>query len=309
LIFPPQWSPFQPFLSTPSLKAYLQGRGFHVRQSDWNVGFYSHFISAERKKFAIQRLDNYVCGLGPDYDAYRNRAILALGILSDYDAKKRCCDRLRSKDCVDNVEEFYASVTAFKRLLYAFSVAEPVVEVALSSLSTSNILSDLALIDDFCTNDEINRFLPYFRKKTLEVEHKPRYFGLSVIGTEVLVSLTLSRLLKSLFPDVPVLIGGSVLSRLVDKGDIIKHFFRGYFDAVVRYEGEEPLAQFLASQNPLSERTPNLCFLETDQLVRTGLVPQLPMTAIPTPDFDDLALDEYYSPEVVLPLLTTRGCY
>jgi hypothetical protein len=33
------------------------------------------------------------------------------------------------------------------------------------------------------------------------------------------------------------------------------------------------------------------------------------MADVPTPDFDDLDLGRYFSPQIVLPLLTTRGCY
>jgi len=310
LIFPPQWSPFQPFLSTPALKAYLQNKGFSVRQSDWNVDFYHYFISPDRKANAINRLVNYVTNLSPEHEVYRNQAILALGILSDYDNKWKKADALRQRFCLESIEKFYASVTTFKRLLHAFSIAEPIVEVGTSSLSTGNITSDAAQIDDFCSNEENNPFLPFFHQKIAEIGNPPRYFGLSVIGAEqILASLTLAKLLKAAFPDVPVIIGGSVFSRLAEKPEIIGNLFRTYFDIILRYEGEEPLAQLLYANDPLAERTPNLCFLKGSEVIKTDLAPQLPMSELPTPDFDDLDLDAYYSPEIVLPLLTTRGCY
>jgi len=40
LLFPPQWSPFQPALSLPSLTAWLRRDGFSVHALDANIDFY-----------------------------------------------------------------------------------------------------------------------------------------------------------------------------------------------------------------------------------------------------------------------------
>lgn len=310
LIFPPQWSPFQPFLSTPSLKAYLEEKGLRVTQSDWNVEFYEYFIDRKRVPRAVERLQRYTENLPKEFENYRSQAYLALGILKDFPEKRRLAEQLRSRDCIASVEGFHESVTAFKRLLHAFSVAEPVVEVGTSSLATSNVMASMASIDDFCRNEETNPFLPFFKTKVAGISDAPRYFGISIIGTEqVLPSLTLGACLKARFPEVPILIGGSVFSRLVDRTDSILHLFGRYFDIVVRYEGERPLEQFLSSSNPLADRTPGIAFAENGKIELTDLAAQLPMEAIPTPDFAGLDLTKYFTPEVVLPILSTRGCY
>lgn len=311
LIFPPQWSPFQPFLSTPSLKAYLQLKGFTVRQSDWNIEFYHYFIDRGRLPRAFERLERYVHRLPDKHDAYRNQALFALAILSDFKAKRKLAERLRSADCCTTVEGFHESVTAFKRLLHAFSVAEPIVDVGTSSLSTGRVMESTGSIDQFCHNEEDNPFLPFFRAKVATIENTPRYFGISVIGTEqILPSLTLGACLKARFPGVPILVGGSVFSRLVDRTQTIRHFFDRYFDVIVRYEGEIPLERFLESPHPLVERTPGIAFAQGDEnIILTDLATQLGMEEIPTPDFSNLDLKRYFTPEIVLPILSTRGCY
>jgi anaerobic magnesium-protoporphyrin IX monomethyl ester cyclase len=310
VIFPPQWSPFQPFLSTPSLKAYLQTKGFHVRQSDWNVDFYEFFFDKSRLGGAVDRLEKYIRELPAKYENYRNQAYLALGILSDFHRKRELVDRLRSKACVENVDDFHASVMAFKQLLRAFSTAEPVIELGTSSLSTGTVTSSMKGIDEFCESDEDNPFLPFFKQKVAAISEAPRYFGISIIGMEqTLPSLTLSRCLKKRFPGTPILIGGSVFSRMVDRTESILHLFDRYFDIVVRYEGEKPLEQLLSSSNPKAERTSSLAFVENGAIIKTELANQLTMDEIPTPDFDGLELKKYFTPEVVLPILSTRGCY
>ena len=297
LIFPPQWSPFQPFLSTPALKAYLEKNGYSVSQSDWNVDFYDYFISPQRLQKAIFRLQTYAHTLTDEHDNYRNQVLVSLGILSDYQRKHQLVSQLKTEDCLSSVEDFHQCVTAFKRLLHAFSVAEPVVEVGTSSLQTGKTLESIASVDRFCSDAELNPFHDFMADKVARIGEKPRYFGLSVIGTEqVLAALTLSKALKRRFPDVPVLVGGSVFSRLVDKGEAIKHMFDQYFDYVIRYEGERPMDEFLGSSDPRRDLTGNLCFADGDTIVKTPLVAQLGMPDIPAPNFHGLDLSNYYTP-------------
>lgn len=310
LIFPPQWSPFQPFLSTPSLKAYLETKGFEVEQSDWNVDFYEYFISRDRLPQALDRLQRYVSELPEENETYRNHAYLALGVLSDFPSKRGLAEGLRAPAGLASIDIFHESVTAFKRLLYAFSVAEPIVEVGTSSLMTGKVMQSMAHIDRFCADPDDNPFLPFFKGKVDALTEAPRYFGISVIGTEqVLPSLTLGALLKQRFPGTPIIVGGSVFSRLVDRTDAIRHLFERYFDLVIRYEGERPLERLLASRDPIAEQTPGLVYASGDRIVATDLLDQLGMDDIPTPDFDGLELSRYFTPQIVLPLLSTRGCY
>src|SRR5260221_5144930 len=108
------------------------------------------------------------------------------------------------------------AVNAFYRLLDAFSVAEPVVEVGSSSFSAARVLDNLKALDAFSENRQDNPFIEFFEEK-LSSFRQARFVGLSIIGTEqVIPGLTLGRLIKLRFPEIPVVIGGSVFSRLVD---------------------------------------------------------------------------------------------
>lgn len=308
-IFPPQWSPFQPFLSTPSLKAYLESKGFRVFQSDWNVAFYRYFIGNKRLAQAKRRLEHYVSVLTDEYSAYRARAICALANLQNYGLLEHKVDKLRHSITGRSVPEFKESVEALYALLDAFSAAEPVVDVGTSSLSHPGVLTTFECLDRFVHNREENPFIDFFESQ-IEEQTAPRYFGLSIIGGEQIVpGLTLCRILKDKFPDVPIVIGGSVFSRLVEKDQLLEKLFGSYFDYICRYEGEKPMAAFLSSNDPKRDRTPNIAFLSNDRLTLTPLCEPLCMEAVPTPDFSDLGLAEYLAPEIVLPLLTTRGCY
>jgi hypothetical protein len=130
LIFPPQWSPFQPFLSTPSLKAYLQSQGHRVRQDDWNVVFYRWFLSPERLPRARARLLRYAQSLSEADTVYRAKCLLAMAVLDDHARLHALVETLRGGNAADELGEFKEAVDALRALLSAFSVAEPVIEVA-----------------------------------------------------------------------------------------------------------------------------------------------------------------------------------
>ncbi len=85
LIFPPQWSPFQPSLGTPSLRAYLVERGYRIRQSDWNMGFYRFFIDQARVEPARRRLERMLTlNSTPDKIDMRLRPITAFATLAEH---------------------------------------------------------------------------------------------------------------------------------------------------------------------------------------------------------------------------------
>ncbi len=310
LFFPPQWSPFQPFLSTPSLKAYLEPLGFRIDQSDLNVGFYEYFIGADRLDQARRRLRNYIEHLPDASEHYRAKCILALADLEEYDALSRKVSDLRDLATLKSIELFYDRIKAFERLLQAFSAAEPVVDIGHSSFEALDTLDSVESIASFVEDSRANPFRGYFERVVQEFSIVPRYFGISIIGSEqILAGLTLGHVLKHHFPEIPVIVGGSVFSRLVEKTSVSRFLLGTYFDYVSRYEGERPLAIFLASDNPRDGKTPNLAYLQGDQVVLTDLMTPIDVDEAPTPNFSGLPLRSYFAPSLVLPLLSTRGCY
>ncbi len=310
LIFPPQWSPFQPFLSTPSLKAHLERKGYDVIRDDWNLGFYHHFISRERLSNASARLTRYASQLGDDHADYRNDAVYALSTLNRYDSLLKDAYDVRDVQNREDIVRCQRGVYAFYELTSAFSTAEPAVVVSPSSLQISAAVNTFEELEQFTSDPVCNPFIDYFQGCVAQMVEAPRYFGISIIGTEqILAGLTLGRILKDRFPNVPVIIGGSVFSRLVEKDSVpLERLFGRYFDLICRYEGETPLEILLAEDTPL-EQVPNMAYLRDGHVVMNDLCNPLDMKDIPTPDFGDLPLDSYLSPGLVLPILATRGCY
>ena len=57
LIFPAQWYPTQPYLSTPYLCSYLKEKGWDVSQRDFNIESYDHFLSPTLLEKAVTKME------------------------------------------------------------------------------------------------------------------------------------------------------------------------------------------------------------------------------------------------------------
>jgi hypothetical protein len=170
-------------------------------------------------------------------------------------------------------------------------------------------------IEKFINNppDIINYFVELEVSKIL-ANHKALSVGISCVGQEQLVfSLLIGKRIKEL-SDLPVIIGGTVLPRIFRRGTLPEEWFKKYFDIVVVNEGEKPLEGIL---NYLNGRKKCLSEIEgiifydssSNKVVSTKPAAPLSPNEIPIPNFDEMPLSKYFSSEITLPLLASRGCY
>lgn len=135
---------------------------------------------------------------------------------------------------------------------------------------------------------------------------EPDLVGFSMIFNQQLaVGALLGRLLRQRYGK-KVVFGGSCFA------DTAEHFLKWYpesADVIVAGEGEEALKQILTDSDA-PERVPGAVFFGDDGSVRKvdkAFPKQIDYYGIP--DFSDLDLARYFSPEPVVPLLLSRGCY
>jgi len=56
LIFPPQWDPFIPYLSLPHLKAYMESKGYEVKQRDLNIESYHLLLEKDILRHSLEKV-------------------------------------------------------------------------------------------------------------------------------------------------------------------------------------------------------------------------------------------------------------
>ncbi|MGC2164697.1 MAG: radical SAM protein [Gallionella sp.] len=134
---------------------------------------------------------------------------------------------------------------------------------------------------------------------------KPDCVGVSMIFAEQLpVGAALGRQLRQQ-AKLKVFMGGSCLIEGAE------HFMKWYpqaADAIVAGDGEEPLRQLL-NNDCIPKGIAGAVYWEAGKLVKEPPIFLKDVDQFGIPDFDGLELNSYFSPEPIIPLLLSRGCY
>lgn len=325
LVFPPDWFPSEPYLSLPTLAAFLRKAGRQVVQKDVNLEMYDWYFSSgflqhvlEKVPFQLDRLKK----LSKDRVLTNEEAGLQQAlykctvahIAETTEKVESAKDIVRSKDFynVDKLEwamKVFREATATISLVYAPArICMPPMETDLTyKVFMSREL--LEAVEDVQVNvyrDVFNHIL----KPAIEAE-RPDVIGISIVLRQQLFSsMTFCSMIKGLFPDIHITIGGNTVTRLRDVLPQTPNLF-SLFDSVIMYEGETALLKLMEAIETGRDLStvPNLLYKDTTGIHTSAVTSAENMSELPPPDFDGLPLEKYFVPDRVLPYLATRGCY
>jgi anaerobic magnesium-protoporphyrin IX monomethyl ester cyclase len=154
--------------------------------------------------------------------------------------------------------------------------------------------------------ERTQKFPPILRDCVKEIlALKPDCVGVSMIFAEQLpVGAALGRFLRQQ-AKLKVFMGGSCL---IDGAIPFMKWYPEAADVIIAGDGEEPLRQLLSNDcNP--KGIAGAVYWESGQVVKEPPVFLKDVDQFGIPDFGGLDLDGYFSPEPVIPLLLSRGCY
>jgi radical SAM superfamily enzyme YgiQ (UPF0313 family) len=111
-------------------------------------------------------------------------------------------------------------------------------------------------------------------------------------------------------PQTFIILGGPQITKFANDFTRYPALFQ-FTDALVVCEGERPLGALLASLEGGGDfsKIPNLVYRQRGRITRSALLENEPMNSLPTPDFSGLPLKGYLLKEMMLPIMTSRGCY
>jgi radical SAM superfamily enzyme YgiQ (UPF0313 family) len=325
LVFPPQGHFTQPYLSLPSLTAYLRANGYpDVWQLDENIAAYDHFLSHERLERSLERiqagvrlaelerLPELVFSQMEEYQRLSEIALTGAEVARSIDEAKRV---LRSKTDFYDYERYLWAGRTVEQGLRLFSQ-----EFAPTRLTAHGFVMRYRVerskeIVAALSDEEENPYIEFFRAHTLPRLRAidPDLVGLSItFPSQAIPALTLARLVKQWKPSVHITVGGGLMAYVADKLSKRAELWT-LIDSIVLLEGERPLlhlCEVVEGRRKLADVS-NLIYRDaaSGQVVKTPQLDPLDIKALPTPDFDGLPLERYFSPELVLPLAATRGCY
>jgi len=322
LVFPAQWYPTQPYLSTPYLCAYLREKSWDVTQRDFNIESYDHFLSPTLLENILSKIEGRLTALKEKKSfSFKEKSLMDVLATSVKFAPTIISGVNDAKQVMRTPERFFDFNT--------YKQADMVIKSALKLVSDAYSPSILTLstfesgtraeestqrATEFARNNDINPFIDLYEKVLLPSESWEDYnlVGISIVGiSQILPGLTLARLLKGKYPHLYITLGGPIFS--VNSKQLMGHpeFFQEFCDSIVTFEGEEPLHRLLTTLKNGStlKSVPNLIFYEDEKIEFNEERVELRFEEMPPPTFDGLPLDLYLSPYPILPVLQSRGCY
>jgi len=325
LVFPPDWYPSEPYLSLPTLTAFLRGAGHEVVQKDVNLEMYDWYFSGDflRKvlKKVPQQLDR-LKRLSRDRELTEAEVELQLALcectrsrMGDLIEKaERAKDIVKTPDFYDGEKlewamQVFREVPATISLVYAPArVCMPPMETDLSYkvFMSSEVLQAVEDTQVNVYRDVFDHIL-----KPAILAEQPDVIGISIVLQQQLFStMTFCALIKEQFPHIHITIGGNTVTRLRDVLPKSPNLF-ALFDTAVMFEGETAflrLVEAIGSDQDFS-KIPNLMYRDETGIHMSTVTAAENMHALPPPDFDGLPMEKYFSPVPILPYLATRGCY
>lgn len=192
LIFPPQFEPFQPYLSLPYLKGFLVGNNIECDCFDANIDFYWWLFNDQRSCINTNtECNTYLV-------EYIDAAINVI---------------LRE---LDNTERYRWAINVIERYLSAISPNG--VTISLTSLTIGNKYSSADLFDYINTDKNIfKKYFNYAKRNILSENDCITYlFSLAVID-QLGASLSIAQEIKANVPNAKIIFGGPFVSRSCNK--------------------------------------------------------------------------------------------
>lgn len=308
LIFPPQWSPFQPALALPSLSSWLKRAGYSVRSVDLNVLFYDWLISDEGAEILSTLADRS--------DLTETEKLAFSTVFSNAGDFRRALQDWKSSNfrgTADHLSQHYLAIRSMETYLHAVSTLSGQFELSLYGFDLVDGQPAQRKLEELIVSPPpvIAQFVDHFICHAICGE-EAKLIGISCIGQQQLYfTLYLGAVLKARL-DVPVMVGGTIIPRISERGELPAEWFGKYFDIVVQNEGEIPAERLLSNAmacRPLTLDVPSIIYCDNGIVSTSSPAPPLAPARVPIPDFDDMPLDKYFSAEVALPVLSSRGCY
>lgn len=299
-ITPPYWDMYAPFSAVPCLKAWLKKNGYRTAQLDMGI------ICI---RYAMQKSGKPVM----DYllsEAYYNAVIKKYrnNKYHSYQSYYEEMDFLReSRWDIDQIKAEYKSFSYEKKCVadefYERIYSRDAADIRFDTCVSIDGAVQKADLTSLYASFEDARVSRFFRKL-------PGVIGISITSaSQFIPGCAIARLIHEIKPETKVIFGGSCADIFVNSDYKNKTDIYRYFDYVIVGEGETAILKLLESmQGGDVEDIPNLAYAEDGKL-KIKNVQIEDVHELPPPDYDDLDLSLYLSPEIILPYQSSRGCH
>jgi len=336
LVFPPQWTPISPHFAICTLMGQLKKAGYSASFMDLNVEFYNKVLSKNYLEFIQDKIKKDYLDLfttirkfyakekkEKKYSLEDSCKLYKFKKLKDFMSQDNKFYNMLpmliefATGVVKNEERFYNPQHLINAMNYIdmaldmISMAYAPMNIGFDSCHNPFLKLDFETIKHFVFDRETNLFWDFFKNKIPEIKAQNYSFiAISLNSSSQLVAgLTLTYLLKK-YTKAHINIGGNFFGRI--KESLLKRpEFSMFCDSISIEEGEGPIlemAKFVNGEIPIS-KVPNLVWFKNKKVFLNEKMEPVRLNCMANLNLDDFNLSDYFTPKIVLPYQTSRGCY
>ena len=292
--------PVSPYLSTPLLVGQLVANGYDNSSClDLNVLFFNSILNS---KYLSQLISEK--NLTEEFQKYLNSNKQKIEqLIKEID---NAVFTYKSDDFYDPKKFF----RAMKVLSFAFEVISKRYgfDLSFSDFKVKGFDYSFESIIEFMDKFEI--FTDFFTNEIKKIQNAD-LIGISICyPSQILPALTLAKIAKS-HSNAKVAIGGNLITRNQDMFIKNPGFFDIFTDFILTGEGEKSiltLVNSLAKNKPLDE-VPGIIYKEKSKIVKNNIEKIKSLSDIAIPNYSGMDFKNYYTPETILPVQLSKGCY
>lgn len=290
LIFPPLMSPSCVPAGIAYLKSYIDtyAGGVNVNLIDLNLSLTNRLLDGHPGSL----ID--ICGKAGISCRRRNNGCRFKNKLSPQET-----DIFNKAKCIIKDKRLFLDKVIFEKyVIDCYDYLEEVntcIARILKSCVEKSLPADEAAAEHIL-NEELAKI-----KSTL-----PEVAGFSILlEGQIVYALALAKIVKRKL-GIPVVLGGPALFKY-DLKEFMAAF--DFVDFIVLKEGEESLLELIKNIDSGDyESVPNLIWRKDGKITANRIKCLDDLNRLPAPDFTGLELGEYFHPELILPVQSSRGC-
>lgn len=312
MIFPVGWTPTSPYLALPLLKGYGQNIKINITISDHNVIFYDWVLSENVINPLLMKIKE-------KFNCYSEKEQLNINELNDYRKIFKILIYEKYLNEINYWKKRYKNAESPNKHMKISKIIQTALDlvsyyneckITLNSFdSTVYKLTNPNQLMDFCKH---NIFDIFYNENNLLDNITDNLIGISVTSRSQLgAAMTLCKKIKEKDPNKIVYLGGNFITRVFNgnfNDRLLECFFK-YVDFVNLYEGETFLDS-LKNINKYDEiyNIPNIVYY-TDNRIKRNQMKKISYNNFTIPNFDGFSLKLYFTPALVLPLISSKNCY
>ena len=337
MLFPPQWTPVSPHFALASLSSQLKNAGYDTCVLDLNIDFYNEILNKKNildaAKKAILQQDDVLKRISvyhkpeadfSDYPFNIQNLLVKYSQVKDFilknsdkiisiaDFAENAISAIKDKQVFYKPEILVKSMSIIDEALNILSLPYYPSKFSLDSYSNPLFKFDYETIKYYVFDRDTNMFIDYFKSKLHYIkEIGAKYVGISInSSSQIIPGLTLANMLKNEL-DAHINIGGNFFGRVVDALVGKQEFFELFCDTMLVEEGELPvveLAEYIDGKLQIDEVS-NLIYIKNGSVYVNNKKTPLKLNEMASISLDGYDFDKYFTPEIILPYQTSRGCY